>query len=257
MQTYRFDVRFRRADSRSVSFLKDALALGFNDLQRIECQDLYFIEGQLSQSDLQQLALKLLTDQATQIVTWDELPASSVNPEPATVIVEVALRPGVTDPVAQEIVRAAHELGFDDVYRAATGLRFLLDGITGKRVNVLAKQLLANAVIQHWTLGEITPSFPEETASSGAVEIIPIHNLSDTELLSVSQERRAALDLAEMQAIQAYFHTEQRDPTDVEFETIAQTWSEHCVHKTFKARVTLAPEGRGQAEGIFCLRKLL
>jgi phosphoribosylformylglycinamidine synthase len=41
-----------------------------------------------------------------------------------------------------------------------------------------------------------------------------------------------------MQAIQRYFKKEQRDPTDVEFETIAQTWSEHCVHKTFKAKIT-------------------
>jgi phosphoribosylformylglycinamidine synthase len=39
--------------------------------------------------------------------------------------------------------------------------------------------------------------------------------------------RRAALDLAEMQAIQEYYRPEGRDPTDVEFETIAQTWSEH------------------------------
>jgi phosphoribosylformylglycinamidine (FGAM) synthase-like enzyme len=41
-----------------------------------------------------------------------------------------------------------------------------------------------------------------------------------------------------MQAIQRYFKKEQRDPIDVEFETIAQTWSEHCVHKTFKAKIT-------------------
>jgi len=238
MPTYRFVVRFKKADARSQGFLKDALALGFNDLQRIECQDLYFIEGQLSQNDLQQLALNLLTDPVTQTATWDELPASSVSPEPDTVMIEVALRPGVTDPVAHEIVRAAHELGFDGVHRAATGLRFVIAGLQNEQVEKLAKQLLANAVIQHWLLGEIIPSFPEETASSGAVEIIPIRELSDNELLAVSQDRRAALDLAEMQAIQAYYHAEGRDPTDIEFETIAQTWSEHCVHKTFKAKVT-------------------
>ena len=52
---------------------------------------------------------------------------------------------------------------------------------------------------------------------------------------ALSQERRAALDLAEMQAVQAYLRREGRDLTDIEFEMIAQTWSEHCVHKTFKA----------------------
>jgi len=45
--------------------------------------------------------------------------------------------------------------------------------------------------------------------------------------------------LAEMQTIRDYCQKENRDLTDVEFETIAQTWSEHCVHKTFKAKVTL------------------
>ncbi|TMC48122.1 MAG: phosphoribosylformylglycinamidine synthase, partial [Chloroflexi bacterium] len=56
-------------------------------------------------------------------------------------------------------------------------------------------------------------------------------------MLNLSRERRAALDLREMQAIQHYYRSIGRDPTDVEFETLAQTWSEHCVHKTFKARV--------------------
>ncbi|HCB01845.1 MAG TPA: phosphoribosylformylglycinamidine synthase subunit PurL, partial [Anaerolineae bacterium] len=102
----------------------------------------------------------------------------------------------------------------------------------------LAKSLLANNVIQHWTIGEITPSFPQEVESSGEVEIISITKLSDDELLALSKERRAALDLAEMKAIQNYFIAEKREPTDVEFETIAQTWSEHCVHKTFKAKIT-------------------
>ena len=40
-----------------------------------------------------------------------------------------------------------------------------------------------------------------------------------------------------------------RDLTDVEFETIAQTWSEHCVHKTFKAqdRRSTPPDGEAQS----------
>src|SRR5213078_436148 len=46
-----------------------------------------------------------------------------------------------------------------------------------------------------------------------------------------------ALSLEEMQAIQNYYREERRDPTDVELETLAQTWSEHCVHKTFKALI--------------------
>ena len=41
----------------------------------------------------------------------------------------------------------------------------------------------------------------------------------------------------ELQAVVAYFHKQGRNPTDVELETLAQSWSEHCVHKTFKGRI--------------------
>jgi len=238
MSIYKFSVQQKNNDPRNESYRRGAHALGFHQLQRVECQDLYFIESQLSQEGLQQLALKLLIDPVTQNVSWDELPAPLTPPKPDSVILEVSLRPGVTDPVAAEIVRAAHEIGLNDVHRAATGQRFILTGLDETQIPLLANQLLANNVIQHWKLGSIEPSFPEEVESSGHVETIAIRNLSDEELLALSKDRRAALDLAEMQAIRAYCQKENRDLTDVEFETIAQTWSEHCVHKTFKAKVT-------------------
>jgi phosphoribosylformylglycinamidine synthase subunit PurSL len=243
MTITRFVVSFnRQPDPRSAGFLSDAHALGFNDLRRIQCQDLYFIEGQLSSEEAQRLALELLSDPVVQRVEdsiFDNRGFDSRISSIESSIIEVALRPGVTDPVAQEIVRAAHELGFAGVKRAATGLRFQVEGLSATQIEKLAKQLLVNNVIQHWALGEITPSFPEEAQASGEVEILPILDLSNNELLALSTDRRAALDLAEMQAVQTYYRKINRDPTDVEFETIAQTWSEHCVHKTFKARVDI------------------
>ncbi len=237
MTTHRFITRSLQKDPHSAGYLADARALGFHQLQQVECQDLYFIEGQLSQEELQQLALKLLSDPVTQTITWDEMPAPLSPPEPDTVILEVTLRPGVTDPVANEIIRAAHELEINGVHRAATGSRFQVEGLNVEQVEQLAKTLLANPVIQHWKIGSIEPSFPEEVESSGAVETIIIRSLSNDELLALSKDRRAALDLAEMQAIRDYCQKENRDLTDVEFETIAQTWSEHCGHKTFKAKI--------------------
>jgi phosphoribosylformylglycinamidine synthase II len=255
MPIYKFLVRNKTNDPRNGGYLNDAHVLGFKHLQSIQVQDLYFIEGQLSQEDLQQLALKLLSDPVTQVASWMELPAPLSTSEDDSVIVEVALRPGVTDPVAEQLVRAAHELNLDGIHRAATGQRFTLcfnDSISlpdSIRLSAsISATLLANNVIQHWMLGEITPSFPEEVASSGTIEIIPIRELSDDELLALSKDRRAALELAEMQAIQNYFIREQRDPTDVEFETVAQTWSEHCVHKTFKAKIEVYKETSKQVK---------
>lgn len=247
MPIYRFVIRFNQPDPRSASLLADAHALGFEQLKLITCQDIYFLEGQLSPEECRQLALELLTDPVTQTADWYEFPgavpypstAPRTNLEPANQLVEVTLRPGVTDPVAAQLARAAHELGFDGVHRAATGSRFLLEGLDREQAGELARRLLANPTIQHWTMDAIAPSFPQEAASSGEVETIHLRGLSDSEFLAVSGSRRAALDLAEMKAIHAYFQSEGRDPTDVEFEAIAQTWSEHCGHKTFKAKITL------------------
>jgi phosphoribosylformylglycinamidine synthase len=246
MSIYRFVVRFNQHDPRSAGLLADARALRFTDLRRIECQDLYFVEGQLSQDELQRLALTLLTDQVTQSVEWAELVPPIPSPSSKKkggaqggVIVEVAYRPGVTDPVAGEIVRAAHELGFGGVQRAATGFRYVIDGGNEVAGHRLAQRLLANAVIQRYTVGEIEPTFPIEAESSGQTETILVRGLPDEQLLALSRERRAALDLAEMKAVQDYYTEAKRDPTDVEFEMIAQTWSEHCVHKTFKAKIDI------------------
>ncbi len=237
MAIYRFVVRFNHSDDpRSAGLLADARVLGFEQLKLITCQDLYFIEGQLSQDECKRLALELLTDPVAQSAQWSELPAPPSDLESATVMVEVALRPGVTDPVADELVRAAHELGIGDVHRASTGFRYLIHGADEVTAKQLAQRLLANMVIHRWTVGEIEPSFPSDAASSG--EVKTIHVLCDDKgLMAISKERRAALDLAEMQAIRAYCERENRDLTDVEFEAIAQTWSEHCGHKTFKGKI--------------------
>ena len=126
MPIYKFLVQNKTNDPRNGGYLNDAHALGFQHLRSIQVQDLYFIEGQLSQEVLQQLALKLLSDPVTQNASWMELPSVLSQPEDDAVTVEVALRPGVTDPVAEQLIRAAHELSLHGVHRAATGKRFVL-----------------------------------------------------------------------------------------------------------------------------------
>jgi phosphoribosylformylglycinamidine synthase len=63
-------------------------------------------------------------------------------------------------------------------------------------------------------------------------KIIEILNLSDEELFELSNKNILSLSLGEMKEVQGYFKRLKRNPTDVEIETIAQTWSEHCKHKT-------------------------
>src|SRR5262249_49914162 len=84
--------------------------------------------------------------------------------------------------------------------------------------------------------------------------LVPILSLDDAGLVKLSTDGQLSLSLEEMKAIQAHFQSLQRDPTDVELETIAQTWSEHCSHKTLKGIIevvpqhpeALSPEGSGE-----------
>jgi phosphoribosylformylglycinamidine synthase subunit PurSL len=135
-------------------------------------------------------------------------------------------------------------LGIHGIERASSGQRFAVCGerLSAQDLHRLAQRLLANPTIQRYALGEIEPAFPHPAQASSSVEVIPIRELSDEGLLSLSQAHLAALDLHEMRTIQEYFQQQERDLTDVEFETLAQTWSEHCVHKTFKARITAGDE---------------
>ena len=85
------------------------------------------------------------------------------------------------------------------------------------------------------------------------VKQIQILNADEAELIRISREGLLSLNLDEMKAIQAYFAKVGRKPTDVELETIAQTWSEHCVHKTFKSVIEYSEKDRETEiiDGIF------
>ena len=73
--------------------------------------------------------------------------------------------------------------------------------------------------------------------------------IPDEELLSLSESGLLALNLEEMQTIQAHYRDDavrksrtavgivSDAPTDVELECLAQTWSEHCKHKIFASKI--------------------
>ncbi|MCM8758880.1 MAG: phosphoribosylformylglycinamidine synthase subunit PurL [Candidatus Omnitrophica bacterium] len=67
--------------------------------------------------------------------------------------------------------------------------------------------------------------------------IVRIRDIDDTKLVEISKKGLLSLNLEEMKRIQKYFIEIGRDPTDLELEMIAQTWSEHCFHKTFKSTI--------------------
>ena len=256
---YRFIVRPKErpgepGEPRVRSLAEDARALGLPRIRAVRPATIYFVRGTIAPKELSLLGRFLFCDQLVETCTWSgpgidtEVPATL----PAgTRRVEVALRPGVTDPVADETLRAAREMGILGLVSVATGEAFDVegDGLDDSDLRLLAERLLCNAVIQRWAIGAIEPAWPEEAAGSGSIETFDIAAMDDEALLSLSAGRRAALDLTEMRAIREYYRREGRACTDAEFETIAQTWSEHCVHKTFKAMIEVRLPRGDSAEG--------
>ncbi len=70
-------------------------------------------------------------------------------------------------------------------------------------------------------------------------KVINLISATDDKLVEISDKGLLSLTLKEMQTIKKYFVTLKRNPTDCELETIAQTWSEHCKHKTLTAKIKL------------------
>jgi phosphoribosylformylglycinamidine synthase len=223
--------------------------------EAVQAGRLYFLRGTLPLAAVERLARELLADIVTE--TFDIAQSIAPTPgEPGTRSIEVTLLPGVTDPVAENLLRAAPLLGIEGLEQAATGQCYLLPGtLDDAAAHRLAVEQFCNPVIQRYTLdAPIDPPFVPTQAVDATVETIPLREADDNVLLDISKGRRLSLDLAEMQAIRAYFAQEGRDPTDAELEMLAQTWSEHCVHKTFRAQISY-DDGSGTPQEIDGLLK--
>src|SRR6185436_4457125 len=156
-------------------------------------------------------------------------------------------RPGVMDPVAhtlEDLLERTGRTPRSGAPAVATYKAFELRGSYGREeLALLATRLLANETIEVVRVArEDLPygeRFPEE--GRGRIEV-PLLGLSASELARLSQGGQLSLSLPEMQAIQAHFRALGREPTACELETLAQTWSEHCKHKTFTGEIVFTPE---------------
>ncbi len=151
---------------------------------------------------------------------------------------DIGLIPGVTDTAAAQVMHAAQLLGItiDD---ASVGRLVDVEGDASNSItDAEIRRTWANAVIERWALGtEVEPGFAAREAISPATEMIELP-LDDAALAQLGRERGLALDVAELHVIRDHFATVGRAPTDAELETLAQTWSEHCAHKSFRADIT-------------------
>jgi phosphoribosylformylglycinamidine synthase II/phosphoribosylformylglycinamidine synthase I len=220
------------------TWVQTARQLGLTSVTGAHLARIFFINGTLTPDEIQQLSHELLADPVTE--DFAILPIDQAVPSlQADHTIEVTRLPGVTDPAAENLRRAAHLLGMTGVQHVATGERYLLQGrISGDDLHRLAATILSNPVIQRFEIDRpISPPFVPCEPAHTTVDVIALREADADTLQTISAARCLSLNLAEMEAVQAYFRQEGRDPTDIELEMLAQTWSEHCVHKTFKAVV--------------------
>ncbi|MBI2442675.1 MAG: phosphoribosylformylglycinamidine synthase subunit PurL [Candidatus Levybacteria bacterium] len=151
--------------------------------------------------------------------------------------IEIAYKPGVMNPEVGSILKSAEDLGIK-LTAADSSKEYIFSGTISK--NELSKLIetlnLYNPLIEH-----IVSKDPRTLLIEGKVgktNIIPLREATDNELMRLSKDK-LFLNLEEMKVIQRYFQSTKRDPTDCELEVLAQTWSEHCVHKTFRADLTI------------------
>lgn len=231
LTTHRLTITPKGHDPRIETILRNARDLGLGQLRDVTVSDIYFLSGNLSQSNRDEIQ-SILLDPLLETGSWDYPPGQHA--------IEVILHPGVTDSVAAELQRLAATEGIDVI--TATGKRYVLAGdLHSDEIERLTSSVLANPIIEQWSID--TPAQPTLTPYSDTgrprTEQIDLSSATtDAALKVLNIERGLALDIDELRTIQSYFDEHARSPTDVELETLAQTWSEHCAHKTFRAAIS-------------------
>lgn len=195
----------------------------------------FLFEGNLDRPQAEKLVRELIVDSVVESATLNEIPAQSEARNLKSEIITVLLKPGVMDPVAESVLDAARDLGISLEAVRTFRRYFGTSEITPTDRDILNRKILANDAIEQIIVG---PLKAEHLALGKPYAFklitVPIRELNPAGLEKLSKDGQLALNLAEMKAIQKHFIDLSRDPTDVELETLAQTWSEHCSHKTLK-----------------------
>ncbi|NOT32160.1 MAG: phosphoribosylformylglycinamidine synthase subunit PurL [Planctomycetes bacterium] len=206
---------------------------------------------------IEEIAHQVLADP---VVNEVRVLAPRAAPRPGPQRVLVMPRPGVMDPVAHTLDDLLVRTGRTPPSGApgvATYRVFELRGVTTRaELGQLAARLLANETIEVVRIGreDLPYGEPFPRAPRGRVEVALL-TLSDEQLVRLSKDGQLSLSLAEMRAIQDHFAGLRREPSACELETLAQTWSEHCKHKTFTGLIDFTPPGGGAPRRIDNLLK--
>ena len=245
MRQWRIEV-FSREDSADVhgnSVLEDIRELGVDSVEAVQSAKVFLIEADFDKKFAERLAKELLTDSVSEeyYIGRSGAPAGLAK----ATLIEIHLKSGVTDPVAESVMTAMTDMGVA-AQNVRTARKYILLGkISQTQTDTIARKILANDCIEDVIIGnEAEPPSPHLKPYQLKITHWPVRELDDEQLVALSKAKDLFLNLVEMQTIQKHYNELGREPTDVELETLAQTWSEHCVHKTLKSETDMTINGQ-------------
>ena len=245
MKEWRFEVFSRSgfADVHGAGVLEDIHELGFRSIEAVQSAKVFLIEGAFDAAFAERVAKELVTDPVCEqyYIGRSGPPAGLAR----ATLIEVHLKSGVTDPVAESVMTAIRDMGAEPAHVRTARKYLLLGDIKPAGIEMIAKKVLSNDCIEDVVVGdEAEPPNPHLKPYELNVVHWPIRDLDANGLEAISKKADLFLNRVEMKTIQQYYGQMGREPTDVELETLAQTWSEHCVHKTLTSAVDLTVDGQ-------------
>jgi phosphoribosylformylglycinamidine synthase len=232
---HRVEVYFKEqlTDARGKALVKDICDLGITAVSGVRVIDVFWLDANLKAEELELICQNLLADPVTQQYKFNSY-NTNYNEEDVFSI-EVAYNAGVADPIEETAMKAVLDLGIKSIRAIKTTKRYIIKGrLEKKQLEIISNRLLVNPIIQH-IIDEEPIAFPESPQY--------IYKLGHINLLGVDENKFEAIarnfgfSSNELEVITNFFTKLGRNPTDAEMETLAQTWSEHCVHKTFKSKI--------------------
>lgn len=228
----------------------DAADLGIAAGLQVQAATGYLIQGDLQRAQVERLAQELFSDRVVERLIVGKPSDAELNRSPvngSATVIHVLPKPGVMDPVALSAQSAIADCGLT-VDSVRTLRKFWVSNLPAEKLPLLATKVLANDAIEQIVVGPLKFDHLEVGGDYRfRLVTVPLREMNDAALTKLSREGQLFLSLAEMQTIQSHFRDLGRDPTDAELETLAQTWSEHCSHKTLAGRVSyagpVAPDG--------------
>lgn len=226
------------------SLASEARDLGLDPNLQIATARGFLVQGEVSQEDAHVAATRLLADSITETATIAGVgdPKLTESRSGLPHLVHVLPKPGVMDPVAQSTLQALKDMGLN-VEAVSTVRKYWLSELEAGTLKRICAKLLSNDSIERVVDGALNI----ESLDVGAdyefqLITVPLLKLDDDQLMELSKQGQLYLTLAEMRHIQQHFQSLGREPTDIELETVAQTWSEHCSHKTLAGRIAYTDE---------------